>query len=288
MKCDNPVFVDHDVGKIPVQCGKCPPCRKRRVDSWVFRLQQEAKVSSHAHFVTLTYDTVSVPITDNGFMTLRKSDLQNFFKRLRQIISRNLTDFCKIKYYAVGEYGERRHRPHYHAIIFNCPSIRFYSEAWSLLDNQGVRKSFGGIDVGTVTGGSIAYCAKYLDKPRRRRKHSREDFSREFSVMSKGLGKNYIDNYQVFSYHRENPLQLYVTKPGGFRIAMPRYYREKIFDVEERRSQLPLIKVACEKSLSEAISDYDRAGEDAYKNFAEQRAFRKKIFELMCKKRNKL
>lgn len=252
MACNSPIIIENhkEYEYIPVPCGKCAECRKRKVDEWVFRMSEEDKVASSSHFVTLTYNTQCVPITPNGYMTLDKEDLQKFFKRLRKN-----TGYEKIKYYAVGEYGEKNQRPHYHAIVFNCPTAVSYSDAWSLTKKAWLKRYdpklkngrpydpypgltdsdkivLGDVHIGQTTGPSIAYTVKYLDKKRRTTKHSREDFAREFSVMSRGLGKNYISD-ETKKYHREHPDQLYLTMPGGKKIAMPKYYRNQIWPVDE-------------------------------------------------------
>jgi len=115
-KCITPFHVkDKFTGEyIPVPCSKCPPCKKRRTSGWSFRLVKEGERSQSALFVTLTYNTDSVPITSNGFMNLDKADVQKFMKRLRKLSKE------KLKYYVCGEYGTKRMRPHYHLIIFNA------------------------------------------------------------------------------------------------------------------------------------------------------------------------
>lgn len=45
-----------------------------------------------------------------------KKDVQNFFKSLRQYLSKYKDG--EIKYYLVCEYGEQFHRPHYHLLLF--------------------------------------------------------------------------------------------------------------------------------------------------------------------------
>lgn len=234
--CDSPIYVVPKAAlkSIPVPCGKCPPCKKRRVDSWVFRLQQEEKVSESAHFVTLTYDTTHVPISKNGFMTLDKTDVQKFFKRLRKIMwSHGDPLHDKVKYYIAGEYGTNTKRPHYHAIIFNCPVAETYARAWTL----------GQIHVGQVTGDSVAYTMKYIDKWTDSRKHARDDRQPEFALQSKGLGANYISD-AVKKYHQADISRLYLTKEGGFRIAMPKYYRDRLFDETQKKEQLKIIQDA--------------------------------------------
>ena len=68
-------------------CGKCPNCYARRISGWSFRLMEEDKVSSSSYFITLTYD--NPPMSENGFMTLKKSDFQKFMKRLRKLIQKS-------------------------------------------------------------------------------------------------------------------------------------------------------------------------------------------------------
>jgi hypothetical protein len=219
------------------------------VDEWVFRMLQEERRSNSSHFVTLTYDSFSIPISPNGYRTLKKKDFQDFMKRLRM-----MANFDGIKYYAVGEYGEKNLRPHYHAIIFNCKTAVSYQSAWSLPKSKWMAKydpgydpypdldseeriSLGTVHVGTVSGDSIAYTVKYLDKKRRKVKHSREDFKTEFSLMSKRLGDNYLSP-GVLAYHRSRPGEFFVVRDGGHKVAMPRYYRDRIWieDHEKERN----------------------------------------------------
>ncbi|QGF19332.1 replication initiation protein [Antarctic microvirus COCH21_V_SP_13] len=228
MICDSPIYVlpKGAVEKVPVPCGRCPPCKLRRTNSWVFRLMQEEKISTAANFVTLTYDTRTVPISPNGYMTLNKRDYQLFMKRLRK-----LCPDAKLKYYAVGEYGTTHFRPHYHAIIFNCPDEKLYHEAWGL----------GAIHVGTVTNDSVAYTMKYIDKLSDHKQHQRDDRLREFPLMSKGIGENYITP-AIIQYHNADISRLYLTKQGGHRIALPKYYRQKIYSPDQMKSQVALIQ----------------------------------------------
>jgi hypothetical protein len=244
--CDSPIHVNCSpivssngttvVTQVPINCGKCPPCLKRRVDSWVFRLLQEDRDSCSGHFVTLTYDPVHLPRSNNNLPTLDKRDLQLFFKRLRKI-----TGYGKIRYYAIGEYGTLFRRPHYHAIIFGCPTPVSYGFAWSPH-----RDPIGSIDVGSVSGDSIAYCAGYLNKGKTVPCHSRDDRQREFSVMSNGLGAGYLSD-NIIRYHKSHLDRLYVVHPGGRRVAMPKYYRDKIFTEDEKAKQREFVLHAMEK-----------------------------------------
>ena len=245
MPCDNPLWIKPKGVDMPVPCGKCAPCKTRRVNEWVFRLMwEEEHNSTSSHFITLTYDTAHVPLTKNGFMTLVKKDYQDYMKRLRKLAES--TTRLPLKYYAVGEYGTKNRRPHYHAIVFNCENPDFFSDAWSLDGSQ-----FGDVLVGSCTSDSVAYCMKYIDKPKEKKwRHSRDDRQPEFSLMSKGLGSSYIENSTIVNYHKADLSRNYVTKLSGHRVPLPRYYRSKIYTESELDAQRAII----EQNLSEADS----------------------------------
>lgn len=250
--CDSPFWVvpKAKVDAVPVPCGRCPPCKIRRVNSWVFRLQQEQMRSITSHFITLTYDTQHVPITNNGFMTLCKEDLQKYFKRLRKL------EPLPLKYYAVGEYGSTYKRPHYHAIVFNVQNDENFYNAWSL---NGV--NFGTVHVGNVTSDSMAYCMKYIDKKSVIPMHKRDDRLREFPLMSKKLGDNFISE-KIKKYYHDDLGRMFVTNTDGFRLAMPKYYREKIFDEKQRKQQLDLVQIAVDEKRANDMRDFSITYED--------------------------
>jgi len=239
MACDTPFFVTIPgrLNAVPVPCGKCPPCKLRRVNSWVFRLLQEERVSEYAHFITLTYDTDHVPITNNHYMSLVKRDLQLFFKRLRK---RGHT----VRYYAVGEYGSTHRRPHYHAIIFGLSDVRDYN---GQLRSKSLDESWtaGSTHIGKVSGSSIAYTCKYIDKPKTIPQHSRDDRTPEFSLMSKGLGKNYLTP-AIIQYHTEDLSRNFVMVEGH-KHALPKYYRNRLLDEEQRQIQRAIITKALQE-----------------------------------------
>lgn len=224
MACDTPIFIKVRgyIRDVPVPCSRCPNCKRSRVSQWTFRLQQEDRISSSSYFITLTYDTRHVPISPNGFMTLRKEDIQLFWKRLRKYQK------AKIKYYLAGEYGEKTWRPHYHAIVFNVEDPEYFNKAWQL----------GNVHVGKVSGASIAYTAKYIDKNKRIPVHRNDDRMPERSFMSKGLGKNYLTP-QIRAWHKAKPNERnYVSRHDGVKLSMPRYYRDELFTETEKKAQV--------------------------------------------------
>lgn len=211
-----------------VDCRKCLNCKKQRLNGWVLRLQEQRKCHKKAYFITLTYEDEKntpksnrAPYTRTGRRTLVKRDLQLYFKRVNQNMSRSYG--TSIKYYGVGEYGRRSLRPHYHAIVFGAEA--------DILRKQWL---FGFVHVGTVTSSSCAYCLKYISKGRIVPVDNSDDRAKEFSLFSKGLGARYITNPANIAWHSADPInRLYVPR-GGFKYPLPRYYRERIFTPEQK------------------------------------------------------
>lgn len=246
--CVSPVYKVINGRWLPLGCGGCPDCKRKRIDAWVFRMLQEEKRSTSAHFITLTYDSAHVPISTNGYMTLTKGPsncFTRFMKRLRKLCPHD-----QIKYYACGEYGENRSRPHWHAIVFNVSDENAYKQAWSL---DGCL--IGRVDVGTVTSKSIAYTCGYINKRKFATKHSRDDRVPEFSVMSKGLGENFVTP-AISRYYQSDLSRMYLTKEGGDRIAMPRYYRNRILDEDQRAFQGSIVELAIGQKNSDDYARY--------------------------------
>lgn len=215
-----------------IPCGKCPDCRKTRISEWSFRLMQESKDSESGTFVTLTYAPIKLPITKNGFPTLKKEDIQNFMKRLRKIEPNQ-----RIKYYAAGEYGENFDRPHYHIIIFNVKDVYSIEQAWSYESkNDKERYSIGSIHCGNVEGPSVGYTLKYLDKDGKVPLHRNDDRQPEFQLMSKGMGLGYITGAKVAWHRADKYGRMYIPVEENLKITMPRYYKNLIYHKSERKS----------------------------------------------------
>ena len=224
-RCLTPFYKKDEIKQeyMALPCGKCPACLKRRASGWSFRLVKEEERNNSALFVTLTYDTEHVPITRNGFMNLDKTDLQKFFKRLRKRC------YEKVRYYAVGEYGSKTQRPHYHIILFNATPLAV-ENSWKINDIP-----IGSIHIGHVTEASIGYTLKYMEKQRIIPMHRNDDRNKEFSVMSKGIGENYLTE-KITRWHKNDlDNRMYLPLKDGRKIAMPRYYKDKLYNENERK-----------------------------------------------------
>lgn len=177
MRCISPVFVRRMNASVP--CGKCAFCIKKAIDAWCLRLYHEMEVSSSAFFITLTYDDEHLPPGEE----LSKRDLQLFIKRLRK---RN----PGIRYFAVGEYGTQKGRPHYHAVIFNLVDLDLITASWC--DSNGA--PIGHIVGDRANMGRIRYMVEYMALPT-------EDNGKQkaFRVMSRGRAKGQPEGNPVWN-----------------------------------------------------------------------------------------
>lgn len=165
----------------------------------------EAAQHGSNSFVTLTYSSppLGAGIVGVGEQvsrpTLEPKHLSDWLKRYRHAVSP-----VRIRYYAVGEYGDLHGRPHYHAALFGapgcfrgntlrsrgrpvasgcCESCKLVGDTWGL----------GDVDVGTLGEHSAQYLAGYTVKKMTRTDDPRlEGRHPEFARMSlrPGLGKS--------------------------------------------------------------------------------------------------
>lgn len=238
-----------------VPCGKCLPCQKKRRSEWSLRLEHEYLFSDSAYFITLTYNDYYIPRTKEGYQTLYKKHLQNYIKRLRndhvKYVSKTLNISKKevkhrakpLRYYAVGEYGSKTRRPHYHLILFNMDigNLAPIKNQWK----------HGMSDVGTVTSASINYVTKYMFKQFNRKTDKRTP---PFSLMSKKpiIGQAYLENYGVHHIESES---LEVRDQNGHIRRLPKAYLRRLFTNKEDR--LELSRKSYEKHIHKKIKVFE-------------------------------
>lgn len=159
---------------VPFRCGKCLACRKSIRAEWTTRLIFEMLKSHAGAFVTLTYSEDYVPVTESGFRTLSKRDLQLFMKRLRINLERKKKCKYPIRFFACGEYGTQgTQRPHYHILIFGAHHmdrdfIECCQNAWREPARPGLAQGdtpmFGSVSIEPLNDKSIAYTSGYVTK----------------------------------------------------------------------------------------------------------------------------
>jgi hypothetical protein len=96
---------------------------------------------------------------DNLIPFLNYADVQNYIKRLRKYLYKQLNSYETLHFYAVGEYGPVHFRPHYHILLFTNSEevskvLRYcHDKSWK----------FGRSDFQIARGGASSYVASYVN-----------------------------------------------------------------------------------------------------------------------------
>lgn len=176
--------------------------------------------ASHEHaFITLTYDNANLPSDGNGV----KQDLVDFIKRLRDRL--NYPE--DLKYFATSEYGSENGRVHYHLILLNLPREVCDFSVPKIRQNfrDLVRKTWnrGRTESSRLHDRCIRYVVDYISKDD---KLISEKFghTKEFRVMSKFIGFDWIDNLDNQKFVQENNFVII----NGYKYSVPGYYKRKL------------------------------------------------------------
>lgn len=219
---------------VPFPCGQCLACRINRRRVWTLRLILENFYHEKASFVTLTYNDENLPYSLKGVPCLCKRDIQLFLKRLRKRFGE-----VKLRYYAVGEYGTRTRRPHYHLLIFGLSPFDLDSVFYQYGGKSGDRRrsilsdtwGYGLCHVGEVTRESIQYVAGYVTKKFTKKGDS---YAREFAVMSRkpGIGSQAVSEIaavlQSYNLEERSKRQLRID---GKSWPLGRYLQTKLCEL---------------------------------------------------------
>lgn len=241
---DKYVVVDRSTGQtfpifIQVPCGKCELCRDKRSRDWSFRATCETATStSRPLFLTLTYNNEHLPKCG-----IFKEEIQLFMKRLRVRLDR-LHIKHNIRYFAVGEYGTKSARPHYHMILWNFPDcyplstihskLKFVEQCWThcshdKYDKKGapITESLGFCYCVPCEKGAIGYVMKYMRKELVQPKGKNPVFFLS-SRKNGGIGSAYARQYKEFYLKNPQVLDMTVTDPYtgvSTTCSIPQYFR---------------------------------------------------------------
>lgn len=247
-----------DFQEIP--CGHCIECYLNYSQQWANRCMLELTdyEPCECWFLTLTYDDEHImDINSDVFPgTLMKSDLQKFWKRLRQFVERECGEKSRIRYFACGEYGTNTFRPHYHAILYGFPYVNLKTigrskSGFPLFECETLSKIWGNgyVTVSPVTWETCAYTARYVmkkvDKSYDQSLYEKNNLEREFVAMSRrpGIGLSYYELNKSKIYEFDQIILS--TANGGKIIHPPKYFDdkyeldnpEKYEEIKERRKE---------------------------------------------------
>lgn len=237
----------------------------------------EAACHSDSSFVTLTYTDQAIPTilhTSNGksehLPTLAPLDLKLFLGRLRDRIKP-----LRIRYYAVGEYGDVSQRPHYHLALFGYPTCLHKLSRYTATRQNCchrcdlIRDTWGKgqVYLGELTTDSAHYIAGYVTK-KLTNKSDPKLLGRypEFGRMSlkPGLGADFVPEIAStllgINYEKRGDDVPAALQHGTRTLPLGRYLRRKL------REQLGKSPDAPQSTLDKVKEDLQPLRETAFDN----------------------
>lgn len=262
-----PPILDKRVLMVPVGCGKCIECKKQKARNWQVRLQEDIRVNKNAKFVTYTFSEHELQKLDNEIKGLSGYARDNEICRLavRRYTERWRKKYGKtLRHWLVTELGHANtERVHMHGIVWT-DKVKDIGDIWK----------YGKIWIGDyVSAKTINYIVKYVNKVDQQHKTYNSKI-----FTSQGIGKEYVNrrDSQRNKYKKEKTIETYKTREG-VELALPVYYRNKIYN-EDERERLWLEKLDKEERYVCGVKVDISKGEDEYY----------KLLEMMRQKNKRL
>ena len=218
-----PVCLDRRLLYIPTKCGCCIECRKEKQREWRVRLEEELR-SNFGYFITLT-------ISPEGLEDLEKKTGLKWKENPNEIATKGLRLFLErvrkdtgksMRHWCVTELGEGNDRIHLHGIFFGQRSAELIKKHWK----------YGFIFIGQYCNSrSVNYMTKYMLKVDIKHKEFKQ-----IVLASPGIGSGYFDRLD-WQWQKQNYEKIEVptyTFRNGTKMAMPKYYKDKLFTEQER------------------------------------------------------
>lgn len=254
-----PAINDKRVMAIPIGCGKCMECRKKKSREWRVRMLEEIKDNKNGVMVTLTFSNESIKKISAGMHNI------SGYERDNAIASKAVEYFCERwrkkykkypRHWLVTELGHQgTENIHLHGIIWTNESAEEISEKWQYGYTWIGDEKQGG----WVNGQTVNYIVKYVTKTDVQHKEYNPKI-----YASKGIGKGYIKrhNSNINAYNGEKTKEYYQAE-NGYKMAMPMYYRNKLW-TEEQREKLWIKKLDEEKRYVDGQEIDTKKGTEEY------------------------
>lgn len=255
---------------LTVPCNNCPECRMHKQDEWYVRSYYEYQrclsIGGYAQAITLTYNETSLPrCTSLKLPCFSRKHIQNFLKLVRDKVGKDLRFFMSC------EYGDEKHRPHYHFLFYVPPAIerslliKAIAQSW----HHGIIYTSNINDGLIIDLRGIRYVSKYCVKDLLQNEwflKNRELLKRRYKITDKvrwnspeckryreelaefEKSRPFIQSSMHYGYYaiethafsRQEIVEGYVrleshAKPEGIRYKMPMYYeRHLLYDMYKK------------------------------------------------------
>lgn len=221
-----PPIHDKRVLLVPIGCGKCIECRKQKKREWQVRMLEDIKTNKNGKFVTLTFDRDSLKSLQDDVGYISDNYVQNnaiATLAVRRFLERWRKKYKKsVRHWLVTELGHTgTERIHLHGIIWTDELNEVIEKIWG----------YGFVWFGSyVNEKTVNYIIKYINKM----DHDHPNYISKI-LCSKGIGSNYINTYNASrnKFAGDKTKEYYVTR-SGHKLSLPIYYRNKLYNDEER------------------------------------------------------
>lgn len=234
-----PPVSDERLLNVPIECGNCIECRKKKARDWSLRLMEDIKLYKNGHFVTLTFSNEKLReliINDKDLKDCRKLKNMHGY-RLDNMIATVAVKYFRERWrriykksprhWLVTELGHKgTENIHLHGIIW-ADDISRLSEIWGYGYVWDGYNKYGKL-VNYVNGSTINYIVKYLSKQDTKHKHYKS-----IVLCTAGIGKNYTINNSRNKFKGDKTELTYKTEKGH-KIMMPSYWKRKLYSDHER------------------------------------------------------
>lgn len=222
-----PPITDPRVMYVPIPCGECIECKKQESNKWKARLAEDIKQYTMGKFVTLTFNEESLKELREKIKK-PPSWSENAINNAIAIYA--VRRFCErwrkkykvsIRHWLITELGHNgTERIHLHGILWT-DKVEDIKEKWQ----------YGYVFIGKwVNEQTINYIMKYVTKVDLQHKGYKAVI-----LASPGIGEGYTKSYNA-KLNKFNDLDTveHYTTPKGQKTNMPTYWRNKIYNEEER------------------------------------------------------
>lgn len=224
-----PAITDKRTTLVPVGCGKCMECKKKKGREWQVRLLEDIRHNKNGIFVTLTFSNESIKELGKLTGNLEGYERENEIAKIatRRFLERWRKKYKKsVRHWLVTELGHNgTENIHMHGIIWTDIDRTEIEKIWGYGYTWVADKKRGWVNEQTVN-----YITKYINKTDIKHKEYNPRV-----LTSAGIGAGYMNRIDSkINKYKENGTREEYTNRQGYKMALPIYWRNKIYTEEER------------------------------------------------------
>lgn len=216
---------DRRVMAVPVGCGKCMECMKKKAREWQVRLLEEVRERKDGKFITFTFSNESIIEITKDIHNKTGYELDNEIatKATRKFLERwRKKNKKSLRHWFVTELGQNgTENIHIHGIVWTNKSNAEITETWK----------YGHTWIGDyVNEETVNYIVKYMYKTDIKHKEYKPKV-----LTSAGIGSGYINRLDSKrnKYQAGKTKETYINRQG-YKMALPIYYRNKLYTDQEK------------------------------------------------------